>query len=89
VAVIFSHNPGGDAAPAWLVNLTVTINQIACDVVYLHQKANELPILLANSQAGAHCHHHVFSHAKYSPLALSSCSGNMLPCVAHSNSPQQ
>jgi hypothetical protein len=55
-AVVFSHNPGGDAAPAWLANLTATVNQIAhnvahlChDVAYLHQKANELPILLGNS----------------------------------------
>jgi hypothetical protein len=30
------------------------------------------------------CHHHVFSHAKYSLLALSGHSGNVLPCVAHS-----
>ena len=52
-AVVFSHNPGGNVAPAWLANLTATVNQIALDVAYLRQKADELPILLANSQAGA------------------------------------
>jgi hypothetical protein len=52
-AVAFSHNPGGDAVPTWLANLTATVNQIACDVAYLRQKADELPILLANSKAGA------------------------------------
>ena len=51
-AVVFSHNPGGDVAPAWLANLTATVNQIARDVAHLRQKADELPILLANSQAG-------------------------------------
>jgi hypothetical protein len=27
------------------------------------------------------CHCHVFSHTKYSPLALPGHSGNMLPCA--------
>ena len=31
-AVIFSHNPGGDAAPPWLANLNATVQQIAADV---------------------------------------------------------
>jgi hypothetical protein len=101
-AVVFSHNPGGDAAPAWLANLTAaignltvnvdnltvqvgnltvnvanltvqvenltarmdnldarvdnltaTVNQMVHDVAYLRQKADEHPILLANSHAGA------------------------------------
>ena len=31
-AVIFSHNPGGNAAPAWLANLEANVHQIAADV---------------------------------------------------------
>ena len=58
-SVIFSHSPGGAAAPLWLANLTENIQQIQGDiqqiqgdVAQLLQKAEELPILLINSQAG-------------------------------------
>ena len=107
-AVIFSHSPGGNAAPPWLVNLTTNVQQIANstqqntanltnltanvqkntadltnltanvqqianmtqqnsasianlmaqvvqianDVAFLRQRTTELPIILANSQAG-------------------------------------
>lgn len=51
-AVIFSHSHSGNAAPAWLTNLNATIQQIANDVVILQQWSEEMPIFLANSQAG-------------------------------------
>ena len=72
-AVIFSHSPGGNAAPPWLANLTANVQQIANlaqqntanlanltaqvgqianDVAFLRQRTAELPIILANSQAG-------------------------------------
>jgi hypothetical protein len=86
-AVIFSHSPGGNAAPPWLANLTANVQQIANltqqntanhanlaaqvgqmanqvgqianqvgqianDVAFLRQRTTELPIILANSQAG-------------------------------------
>jgi hypothetical protein len=63
-AVIFSHSPGANVAPAWLLNLNATVQQIAndvadlrrksdeiaTDVADLRRKSDELPILLANSQ---------------------------------------
>jgi hypothetical protein len=51
-AIIFSHSPGGNAAPPWLANLTANVQQIANDVAFLRQRADELPIILANSQTG-------------------------------------
>ena len=54
-ALVFACAPG-PAAPPWLANLQVQVNQIAADVAAIRndiaQSRREQPILLANSQAG-------------------------------------
>ena len=46
-AVIFSHSPGGNAAPPWLVNLTTNVQQIANST---QQNTANLTNLTANVQ---------------------------------------
>src|SRR5271168_4553337 len=41
-AVIFSHSPGANVAPAWLLNLNATVQQIANDVADLRRKSDEI-----------------------------------------------
>jgi hypothetical protein len=51
-AVVLTHSPGANVAPPWLANLNATVQQIAADVAFLRRRSEEMPILLANSQAG-------------------------------------